>query len=212
LNELATPLPVIANVSRVVSKVVDRITSDRSDYPLLVAAATVEALKAHSVGARIMYGPAAWVEVMADNSLVWAGCWGGHFHFWVATDWGEIVDINVSVAHRKAAHANPTIRALYSPPMLWSKEVPQFYRYIPEGMAELELTESRDKERYEVVLKELREKCTPAAVAGQTDESDLEFANEPILCPGRRILDDSQGTFKLFDRALGVRGIPKAPI
>ena len=31
-----TPIAVIANVSRIVTKVVDRIAGDRADYPLLV--------------------------------------------------------------------------------------------------------------------------------------------------------------------------------
>src|SRR5689334_19457121 len=111
-----TPLPVIANVSRVVTKVVDRITGDRVDFPLLVAAATVEALKGFGIESRIMYGQVAWIEVLDDHSVTWAGCWGENFHFWVATQFGEVVDLNASVAHRKRAHSNPNLKAVYSPP------------------------------------------------------------------------------------------------
>src|SRR4051812_33033629 len=99
-----TSLAIIANVSRVVTKVVDRITGDRADFPLLVAAACVEALKRFGIESRIMYGQVAWVEVMDDHSLAWAGCWGENFHFWVATQYGEVVDLNTSVAHRKRSH------------------------------------------------------------------------------------------------------------
>jgi len=203
----STPLEVIANVSRVVTKVTDRITGDRNDFPLLVAAACMEALKLHGISSQIMYGPVAWIEVLEDHSLVWAGCWGDYFHFWVATEFGEVVDLNASVAHRKRAHQDPKVKPLYSPPMLWSLDVPTFYRYQPEGIAELELTEEADQKKFALVLEEVREKCGPKQIAGQ----EPEFPNEPILCPGRKLLDDSNGTFKQFDRALSVRGIPQAP-
>jgi hypothetical protein len=94
--------------------------------------------------------------------------------------------------------------------MLWSVDVPSFYRYIPEGIAELELMDEKDKKRYELVLDEVREKCGPLNVGH--DENQLDFPNEPILCPGRRLLDDSHNTFKYFERAVGVQGIPPSPI
>jgi hypothetical protein len=205
-----TPLAVIANVSRVVTKVVDRITGDRVDYPLLVATACSEALKAFQIQSRVMYGPAAWIEILEDQSVIWAGCWGKSFHFWVATQFGEVVDLNVGVAHRKRAHDNPGAKAVSSSPMLWSKEVPSFYRYIPEGIAEIELTEGRDQKNLKLVLEEIRDKCGPAFSEGLREE-ELDFPNEPLLCPGRRILDDEKQTFRHFDRALSVRGIPQRP-
>jgi hypothetical protein len=204
----STPLPIIANVSRVVTRVVDRITGDRADYPLLVAAATVEALRKFGLESRIMYGQAAWVEVMEDHSLLWAGCWGQNLHFWVGTAFSETVDLNTSVAFKKRAHDNPSLHALYSPPILWSREVPAFYRYLPEGVAELELTEEQDRRRFEVVCREVEEKCGPQYVAA---DGNHDFPNEPILCPDRRLLDDTDGTFKHFDRAVSVRGVPQAP-
>jgi hypothetical protein len=205
-----TPLAVIANVSRVVTKVVDRITGDRVEFPLMVAAACVEALKNFGIRSQVMYGQAAWIEVLEDHSVVWAGCWGQNIHFWVATEFGEVVDLNTSVAFKKRAHDNIGVQPLYSPPMLWSIEVPKFYRYLPEGVAELELTDEKDLKRFETVRFEILEKCKPE-FASQTDEADLDFPNEPILCPGRRLLDDSTQTFRHFDRALMVKGLPTAP-
>jgi hypothetical protein len=210
MTSVSTPLPIIANVSRIVTRVVDRVMGDRGDFPLMVAFACHEALKQFQIESRVMYGQVAWVEILEDQTPIWAGCWGENFHFWVATQFGEVVDLNTSVAHRKRAHASPHVKALYSPPILWSREVPQFYRYKPEGIAELELTEERDLKKYQVVLDEVREKCQPKWV-DQISETELEFPNEPILCPGRKLLDDSQNTFKHFDRALSVFGIPQAP-
>jgi hypothetical protein len=156
----------------------------------------------------VFYGPAAWVEVLEDQTPIWAGCWGKSLHFWVGTAYGEVVDLNTSVAHRKRAHDNPGLKSLYSPPLLWSREVPRFYRYNPEGVAELELHDTEDQRKYDRVLAEIREKCGPQHVqAGE----QLDFPNEPILCPGRKLLDDSKDTFKHFDRALAVQGIPPAP-
>ena len=205
-----TPLSVIAQVSRVVTQVVDRVTGDRVDYPLLVAAACVEALKGSNIESRVMFGQVAWIEVMEDSSLIWAGCWGENFHFWVATQYGEVVDLNTSVAYRKRSHSSPQLKAQYSPPILWSAEVPAFYRFIPEGVAELELKEAKDQKQYERVLEEVHAHCGPAHLIGKLD-SDMEFPNEPILCPGRRLLDDSRKTFQHFDRAISVQGLPKAP-
>lgn len=203
-----TPIEIIANVTRVVTRVVDRITGDRADYPLLVAAATVEALRTFGIESRVMYGQTAWIEVMEDHSVLWAGCWGQNLHFWVGTAFGETVDLNTSVAFKKRAHDNPALKALYSPPMLWSREVPIFYRYQPEGVAELELTEEQDIKRFEQVCREIAEKCGPKHL---TSADDLDFPNEPILCPNRRLLDDTNESFKHFDRALAVRGVPDAP-
>ena len=207
---MSTPLSVIAQVSRVVTKVVDRVAGDRSDVPLMVAASVVEALKLHQISSRVMYGPAAWVEVMEDHSVLWAGCWGKSFHFWAATDFGEVIDLNVSVAHRKTSHDRPEVKPILSPPMLWSIEVPSFYRYQPEGVAELELLDEKDVRQFEQVLAEIREKCRPELLSKGDPQADA-FPNEPLLCPGRRILDDSSGSFKKFDRALSVRGIPQLP-
>lgn len=202
-----TPQDVIATVSRIVTKVVDRLTGDRSEVPLMVAAATHEALLGFGIKSQVMYGPSAWVEVLEDHSPIWAGCWGDHFNFWVATQFGEVVDLNASVAHRKRSHSAPHLRSLFAPPMLWSVEVPGFYRYQPEGVAELELTDADDAKKFSLVLREVREKCNPVHLA----QTGVEFANEPLLITGRRILDDSQGSFKQFDRALSVHGIPAAP-
>jgi len=206
---MSTPLPVIATVSRVVTMVIDRITGDRVDYPLLVATACVEALKRFGIESRVMYGQGAWVEVLEDSSVLWAGCWGESLHFWVATQFGEVVDLNTSVAFKKKIHSDLSLKPQYSPPILWSAEVPRFYRYVPEGIAEIELTEERDQRFLKLVLEEIEQKCRPELLA---TENDSEFPNEPILCPGRRILDDSRETFKHFDRAILVRGIPDAPI
>ena len=84
----STPLSIIATVSRLVTKVTDRISGDRSEYPLLVASVTVEALRAVGIEANLFYGQAAWVEVMENQSLMWAGCWGEHTHFWAVTPYG----------------------------------------------------------------------------------------------------------------------------
>lgn len=204
----STPLPVIANVSRVVTKVVDRIAFDRSDFPLMVAAAAVEALKLHGIESRVMYGSAAWIEVLENHALQWSGCWNGSLYFWVATQYGEIVDLNASVAFKKRAHAAPDQRPIGSPPILWSAEVPKFYRYLPEGVAELELHDEKDRVKYATILSEIQEKCRPELLKGEEEE----FPNEPILCPGRKLLDDSKNSFRFFDRTLAVTGVPESPI
>jgi len=207
-----TPLHVIANVVRVVTQAADDVTGDRNGYPLLVADGCVEALKSFGIEARIMYGQAAWLEVLQDHTVLWAGCWDGSFHFWVATSFGEVVDCNASVSHRKpltqTREGTPLPRPLHSPPLLWSAEVPRFYRYQPEGIAESLPEGDREKRWRDAVLAAVRAGCGPARAPRSVEP---EFPDEPILCPARKLLDDTHGTFKLYDRAIAVTGIPKAP-
>jgi hypothetical protein len=59
----------------------------------------------------------------------------------------------------------------------------------------------------ESVFSEIHSKCRPETVLSE----EQDFPNEPILCPERKLLDDSNESFKKFDRALSVRGIPEAP-
>jgi hypothetical protein len=162
----------------------------------------------------MMFGQGVWIEVLEDQSLVWAGCWEQNekFHFWVETQYGEIVDLNTSVAFRATSTRPADLKVLYSPPILWSSEVPWFYRYIPQGIAELELHQNQERQHYEWLMTEVDEKCRPDQIDLQGDERNLQFPNESILCPGRRVLDDSRGTFRFFDRALSVQQIPPAPV
>lgn len=201
----STPLNSIATVSRLVTLIVDRLAGDRSDVPLLVAAAAQRALKNLGHESRVMYGQAAWIEVLnGDQKPVWAGCWNGNVTFWLETELAETVDLNASVAHRKRPHDRPELQALYAPPILWSREIPAFYRYAAEGIAELELTEERDIQLWKRVCQELDEKSRPELL-------NEDFPNEPVLCPGRRVLDDSTQSFKHYERAIAVHGVPEAP-
>ncbi len=203
----STPKEIIAKVSLAVTSVVDRITGDRVDYPLLVAHSTLFAMKNLGIDGTLMYGAAAWIEIREDQTPIWAGCWGQNVHFWVASQFSETIDLNASVAHRKQSHDQPNQKTIYSPPILWSREIPKFYRYKPEGIAELELTEERDLNWKRIIESEITRVCKKEFL----DPVDPEFPNEPILCPNRLLLDDSKTSFKLYDRALGVHGIPEAP-
>jgi hypothetical protein len=148
---------------------------------------------------------------MENQGLMWAGCWGPHTHFWAGTQFGEVVDLNTSVSHRKRDHHNPDHRPRYSPPLLWSREVPSFYRYQPEGIAEIELDSERDRRWFETCVSEVKAKIPdPKALLGLS-EDELDFPDEAILCPGRKILDDGAQTFRHFDRALMIQGIPPKP-
>jgi hypothetical protein len=211
MNTTATPLPIIAEVSRLVTKVTDRITGDRSEYPLLVACVTTEVLKRLGVDAHVFYGAAAWVEVMDNENLMWVGAWGEHTHFWVGTQYGEVVDLNTSVSFRKRSHLNPDHQPKFSPPLLWSKEVPRFYRYQPEGIAEVELDGERDRRWFDLCLAEVLEKLPQTQALLDIPEDALDFPDEAILCPNRRILDDGAQSFRHYDRAILVQGIPEAP-
>ena len=183
-EEKETSLVIIANILLLVSNVIDRISGDRSEFPLLVACVTAVALKNYGIGAHIFYGQAAWIEVNDDMSVIWAGCWGENTHFWVATQFGEVVDLNVSVSHRKRAHDNPDHKPKMSPPMLWSRDVPKFYRYIPEGLAEIELDTERDQRWFDSCLAEVIEKSTPWATLEKIPAEQLDFPEEPFLTSG----------------------------
>lgn len=206
-----TPLPIVATVSRLVSKLTDRVSGDRSEFPLLVAAVAKAALEHLGEGADIFYGSAAWIEIMDDQTPMWVGCWGEHVHLWLATKHGEVVDLTVGVSYRKKAHKNAAHRPKYSPPLLWSRDVPLFYRYKVEGIAEFSLDSDRDKRWYETCVAEIKEKLPSRAALLALPEDSLDFPEEAMLCPNRKILDDAGQSFKHFDRALLVHGIPPGP-
>lgn len=197
---------IIANVSRIVSRVTDRLTGDRSAYPLLVCMGLQAALKNHGITSRILYGDVAWLEVLENHTVLWAGTWGENFGFWVESEYGEVIDLNTSISHRNTDSKNPDHKPLYSPPILWSNDVPKFYRYRPQGVAELGELPPRDQRWLDLLCDEINQKCQPHLLI-----EEEEFPNESIICPGRKLLDDTQGTFKLYDRAISVVGIPQSP-
>lgn len=210
----ATPLAVVALVSRTVIAASDlALGGDRSDSPLLVASAAQFALDVLGFGSRVFHGPAAWIEVTAEHELLWAGCWGESQHFWVANQHGEVIDLTTPVAHRRRAHdrASALPPMIASPPLIWTAELPSFYRCRPEGVAELELTEPADRARWDRVRRDIEEACRAGLDSLAWADDQLVFPAEAILCPGRRLLDDPQGTFAAYDRALRVRGLPPAP-
>lgn len=211
-----TPEEIIAIVSRLVTQVADHVTGDRSSYPLLVAEVTEKALARYDIKASLMYGRSAWIEVLEDMSLVWAGNFCKSETempgFWVATSFGEVVDLCVSVAHRVSARQKLPVATKLCPPLLWSKEVPGFYRYEPIGIAEISELDPKHERFLSEVKSQVFEKLIPMGkLIEATQEKGFEFPNEPILCPGRKILDDSHQSFAHFDRAIGIKGIPKRP-
>lgn len=211
-NRKSTPLAFIGQASRLITKVTDRISGDRSEFPLLVCSVTSTVLQKCGIGTNIFYGQAAWVEVMEDASLMWVGCWGQSHHFWVLTQFNEIVDLNTSVSLRKKVHGNEMHQPKYSPPIVWAHEVPKFYRYLPEGLAEVELDSERDQRWQRQCVDEILEKMGDLSLL-MTDEVDgVQFPDEAILCPNRKILDDPKQSFGHFDRAMMIQGLPEAPI
>lgn len=216
----STPTEWIADISRIVTASTDRVTGDRSGYPLLVCLLVQRGLKQRGIDSRILYGPAAWIEITTSQQPIWSGCWGEHFSFWVETEFREIVELTAAVSHRRRPHGRPELEALYTPPLLWSVDVPNFFRFEPHGIAELDpkdLQEDRDRNWFLALERELLEKLTQAEGASSRGAPVAEeslnpnrFPNEPILC-GRRLLDDSEQRFAHFDRALSVHGIPEYP-
>ena len=149
---------------------------------------------------------------MENQTLMWVGCWGDHTHFWTVTQFGEIVDLCTSVSHRKRSHSNPGHQPKFSPPILWSREVPSFYQFKPEGLVEIELDSDRDRRWLETCEKEVIEKLGNLAELLATPSEELDFPDEAILCPGKQILDDAAQSFRHFDRAVMVHGIPDGPL
>ncbi len=168
---------------------------------MLLCSAIQSTLQKQKTQSRIMYGKAAWLEVMEDHSL----CWAGHFnktpHFWIQTEFAETVDLHLGAAYLQ--HSEHAIHPLYSPPNLWSKEIPKFCRYVPEGVAEFEVPTGKMGDWLVAIESEI--------VRGLSLKH-FEFPNEPFLCPDRKLLDDSESRFAHYYRALSVRDWPKAPI
>lgn len=202
MTNMVTLLPVVSRTIALTCSIADRLTSARERYPLFVCALGKEILAQQKIQSRIMYGHAAWVEISAaTREPVWAGFWGENFSFWLETEYKETIDLNTPVAHRRGYEALGAFSSLHSPPILWSRRIPSFYKYIPQGLAETDLTQERDLKWFETARNEARDK-----LAGEYD-----FPNVPIIGPEGKLLDDSQESFKQYDEILTEKGIPQAP-
>jgi hypothetical protein len=203
-----TPLALIATITKTVTSITDQLTGDRSAAPLLVAKACQYALGLCQIQSDCLYGSAAWIEITEAHSPLWTGCWDSNVHFWVQTEFQETVDLNVSVATRQKFDPTSQIKTIISPPMVWSKILPKIYCYDPHGIAEFgSLSESELtmlNTTFERIQKSLSTDITKEPVAD-------DFPNEAILCPNQKVLDDSKGSFRTLDRAVGIHGLPDLP-
>ena len=75
----------------------------------------------------------------------------------------------------------------------------------------MELDQERDRRWFEACLTEVIEKIGNVRLVVETPDDELDFPEEAILCPGRRILDDASQSFRHYDRAILVQGIPEKP-
>lgn len=216
----STPLSVVSQVSYWVTRITDEVTTDRADYPLLVSLAGVEALRLLGIPSQVIFGSAAWIEVLEDQTLRWAGAWTeANPYFWVQSEFHEVIDLTVSVSHRMRSQPNQKgyqslnkSKVLFSPPLLWSQKLPRFCVYDAIGIAEIELNSQRDIQWFEKVVEQLKSKIsldTKKDTQNKT-ESDLIFPDEPLLY-AQKILDDSQQRFKHYDRALSLQKMPPFP-
>jgi hypothetical protein len=191
-----TELKIIAAVSRIVTQVCDQILGDRTTAPLVVALSCQKALLHFKIQSECIYGNAAWIEIQANNQPTWVGSWDPGVHFWVQTQFQEIVDLNILL----------TPKNLFCAPLLWSYEVPRFYRYQPMGIAEMSTQDPKEIQIFTSINEHIDSLLLELNLEKTLSSSD--FPIEPILCSDRQLLDDDQKSFAQFDRALGVYGIP----
>ncbi len=210
-----TSLWNVAQISRIVTLAVDRVTGDRSGYPLLTCLLVQFALKRVGIESRVLYGDVAWIEVSKDHQVYWTGCWGEHFSFWVETEFREIIELTAAVSIRRKPHGEggDAFIPMWGPPLLWSRDIPKFYRFRPQGLAEVapqDLDSERDQRWWKQLTEEIREKIDPQVDDAQ-EPAPHQFPVESMVVH-RRLLDDAESSFAHFDRALGVAGIPEAPL
>lgn len=204
-NVKGTRLEIVGAVSLVVTSVVDRLTGDRADQPLLLAVGTQAALRVLGVHSEVIFGEAYWVEVLENKEPVWAGSFGGEKHFWVFTQENELIDLSLSVAYRRKVRAPQEQKATLSPPMIWCSRTPRFCRYEAQGIAEIDPASEKDLR----LARQLTTQVEAEMIRLRNSEfKDVSFPNSPILCPNLQVLDDSLMSFQQYDRVLGVRGIP----
>lgn len=229
-----TPLSTLTTVTQRVVAITDRLVGDRGYAPIFVAKVLEHALKLEDISAAVIYGEAAWAEVVPDENgnprVQWGGRWhqdpgsqdAGNFYFWVETRFGEWVDLTAASISRGSRP-----KALWAPPLLWSRSVPSFYKFKPHGMAEVEFTEPNQLKLFNLACEEIaalrQDSMAPKDPA--TESSDLlsgllsGLLNEPLLISrlgehGQRdlqVVDDSRQSFLNFDRALSVLGLPEGP-
>ncbi len=194
----ATPLDVIARTAHIVLGSVDRIVGGRQQYPVILNFALQYCLKKFGVDSRIMYGKAAWLEVLENGSLIWAGHFGDKPHFWLQTEYAETVDLHLGVAYLQDSGVH--LKSRYSPPNLWTRELPNFCKYAPQGVAEFDPPEGKFSEWITAIFSQIDRSI---------ETKDADFPNEAFLCPNRKVLDNSESRFRYYDRALSVQTWPE---
>lgn len=204
MNE--SSLALIAHASRITLSIVDRFLDQRAAQPIVVSQTLHEILKRYHFESLIHYGHAAWIEIREDEQPIWTGAWGENLWFWLETAHGETVDL--AAAHSFKLPDGSGHHSLRSVPLLWAKEIPSFYRYHSHGWAETDLEEPATKNLWQPILRAIEDLELPTL---GTEAQPSDFPNEPIVCSGRRILDNSAADFRHFDRALSIFGMPEAP-
>jgi hypothetical protein len=179
---------------------------DYTQTPLVVASSLEFALRKQKIKSRCMYGHAAWIALLGDDHPVWIGSWKTATHFWVHTQFGEIVDLCLS---NQPASSKGTPATAICAPLLWSNEIPCFYHYEPIGIAQIELPEPKEQQIYAAITAGIESNLTDLQEKTQVDAQDFPAA--PMLCSQRQLLDDQNQSFARFDRALRIKGIPQLP-
>lgn len=219
---MTTPLSLVGPLSQQVIAITDRLVGGRGHAPMLVAKSIEYALMLFDISSAVLYGEAAWVEVLESDphpKIQWGGRWlpddspseSPSFYFWVETRFGEWVDL---VAPSISRGGKP--RAQWAPPLLWSRQIPKFFKYRPHGMAEIEFSEPSQKRIFDQVCEELKAWQQSTRIAfdaapGSDGFPSDQFPNEPMLCDEQRVLDDSRQSFLNYDRALSIFGVPELP-
>ena len=86
--------------------------------------------------------------------------------------------------------------------MLWTKQIPNLYRYSPIGIADPEPSEPKAQTWLQKIHETILRKCTE-------DSTQETFPNEPIICSDKTLLDDSKGSFQKLDNVITNHGLPK---
>lgn len=191
-NEAQTKEHLIRTLSRGVVLSTERVTGDRTSYPLFVYTALKALLTTHGHGGRIFYGKAAFLAVENERQS-WFVFGEKRPYFWIETENKETVDLNVFRLIKKMGFLGP--------PLIWSKDIPIFYKYVPEGLAEVDEKEVSESSVFQSILKG----------ASQAQSSE-EVVNEPIIFPDRKMLDSEQEEFATYEKLLNLSTVEKPPI
>ena len=139
-----TTLPLRDYIFSVVDETNLEVFGERSSFKCAqTALATASLLSKYGIKTVYILGSTCVPKISTDLSIMsWHGFWGDDHHYWVMTEFGEIVDLSMAYLH---LHPQEKLSLLEMPPV-WidtNQGIPTCFKYFHSECFNLDYSEGR---------------------------------------------------------------------